>query len=101
MNRIPFRQMKPTLKTIQAQTQLLLAVPGIEWPEKDYALFFTMANMSEGMENPTRLQMVTQIIVWLRFYNRLIDSLPADNPLRVNIRAEFDQLSEPYKELLK
>lgn len=97
---VPFRQMRPTLKTIQAQTQILLAAPGIEWPQKDYALFFAMADISKRMENPTRLQMVTQIAVWLRFYNRLINSIEEGNPLRVDIRTQFDQLSEPYKELL-
>jgi hypothetical protein len=101
MNHIPFRQMRPTLKLIQAQSQLLLAVPGIEWPQNDYALFFAMADISKRMENPTRFQMVTQIAVWLRFCNRLIDSLPEDNPLRVDARTEFDKLSKPYKDVLK
>lgn len=97
---VPFRQMKPTLKLVQVQTQLLLALPGVEWPQHEYSLFFVMADISKRMENPTRFQMVTQIAVWLRFYNRLIDILPQDNPLRVTARTEFNKVSEPYKELL-
>ncbi len=97
---IPFRQMRPTLRTIQAQVQLVLAIPTIEWPENDYALFLAMGEMGRAMDNPTRLQMLTQIGVWLRFYQRLIGMLP-EGELRTNLTAEFQTISAPYQKLLE
>ena len=41
------------------------------------------------------------ISVWLRFYRRLIDTLPDANPLKATAQKDFEQLSEPYQSLLE
>jgi len=100
-NPIPFRRMNATLKATRAEVQLLLSVDGIHTPPQFYALFLSMSNMSSNLVNPSRLQLMTQIAVWLRFYRRLIDTLPDANPLKATAQKDFEQLSEPYQSLLE
>ncbi len=100
-NPIPFRRMNATLKATRAEVQLLLAVDGLDTPPQFQALFLAMSNMSSAQVNPSRLQLMTQIAVWLRFYKRLIDTLPDANPLKATAQKDFNQLSEPYQSLLE
>ena len=95
-----FRRMREALRITRAETQLLLAVPGIEWPPMEYTFFLALADMTKQVKNPTRKQMVVQLGAWLRFYKRLIEALPDDYPLKATGQTEFDKVSEPYKELL-
>lgn len=96
-----FRELRRVLVIVQVEVQLLLGVPGIEWPNSDYALFLAMGELSRKVKNPTRKQMLTHLGAWLRFYKRLIDTLPEDNPLKVTGQVEFNKVSEPYKGLFE
>lgn len=98
---IPFREMRPALKTAQIEVQMLLGLPNVEWPQNEYALFMGLANMSKQVENPTRKQMLVLIGAWLRFYRRLLLALPEDHVVRVKVMPEFDKLAEPYQTLLE
>lgn len=96
-----FRRMREALRITRAETQLLLAVPGLEWPPMDYTFFLALADMSKQVKNPTRKQMLTQIGAWLQFYKRLIEALPDDLPLKATAQIEFGKVSEPYKGLFE
>lgn len=98
---IPFRRMNATLKTVRAEVQLLLSVDGIDTPPNFYAVFVAMDKMTSGQVNPSRFQLMMLISVWLRFYRRLIDTLPDANPLKATAQKDFEQLSEPYQSLLE
>lgn len=98
---IPFRDMRPALKTAQMETQMLLGLPNVEWPNSDYAVFMALAQISERITNPSRKQMVAHLGAWLRFYKRLLQSLPEDHAVRVKVQPEFDKLAEPYKTFLE
>ena len=100
MRHIPFRELRATLKLAQVQTALLLAVPGMAWTNNDYALMFVMDEMWRKEINPTHKRMVGIVGAYLRFYKRMIEKLP-DNEFKTNIKAEYDKLSEPYKDLLE
>jgi hypothetical protein len=99
---IAFHDMRQALSAAQIEAQLLLALPGLEWPRTDYAFFMAMADMTQKArkQNPTRKQMLAMLGAWLRFYKRLVEALPADNELRGKMQAEFNQVSEPYQGLL-
>lgn len=101
-NNTPFRDMRQSLSAAQVEVQLLLAVPGLEWPQTDYAFFMVMADMTQKAQkqNPTRKQMLAMLGAWLRFYKRLVEALPPDSELRGKVQAEFNKVSEPYQGLL-
>lgn len=99
--KIPFRQMNVTLHTVQGEIALLLGVEHIHWDKADYATFIVMSNISKGMVNPSRAQFTAQLVVWLRFYKRLVDTLPDSEPLRNTALAAYFQLAAPYQHLLE
>lgn len=96
---IPFRDMRVALKLARTEVGVLLGLPNVEWPQSEYATFLAIVDVSKRMDNPTRTQMLTQLGVWLRFYRRLIESLP-ESSLRANCQTQFDTLSAPYQGLL-
>jgi hypothetical protein len=100
-NRHPFRQMRETLRTTQAQVALLLATEGVvAWAQKDYALLFIMNNMVKQFENPTYTQYIGALGAYLRFEKRLIDQLP-EGELKTSSGAEWAKISAGYEELLE
>ena len=99
MSKYKFRDMRKTITAAKAEIGLLLGLPGITWPHNDYALFITMERMTL-VDNPTYRQSTAQTGAWLRLLQRLIEQLP-DDDLKAKVQPQFEQLSEPYKELLK
>lgn len=99
-NQHPFRHMRLTIKLVKAQIQLLLAVEGMEWTQRDFATFFIMSEMGHKTENPTYPQIIGMLGGWLRFYRRLIDKL-AYGEFRTNIELEWTKVSEGYEDLLE
>lgn len=100
-NRIPFRQMRQTLRLTTAQVALLLGIEGLEWSQQDYALFFVMKEMWHKTDNPTFTQMYTHVVTWLRFYRRLYAQLPEGHELRVTAESEWAKLVIGYEESVK
>lgn len=96
----PFRHMRLTLRLVQAQVQLLLAVEGMDWSQNDYAFFFAASEMWRHEVNPTYTRMIGIVGGWLRFYRKLIDKLPFGE-FRTNIETEWEKVSEEYKGLLE
>jgi hypothetical protein len=96
----PFRQMRYDLRFVRAMAGLLLALPGQEWPQMDYVLFFSVSQLTDKMDSPTRNKMLGCIIWWLRFCKRLIDALP-EGDAKVNSVKEWDKVSTEYKYLLE
>lgn len=99
MSKYKFRDMRNATAAAKAEVGLLLGLSGITWPHNDYALFITMERMTL-VDNPTYRQSTAQTGAWLRFLQRLIEQLP-DGDLRAKVQPQFEQLSEPYKELLR
>lgn len=97
-NTAPFRDMRTTLKMVKAQVALLLGIPGQEWAKEDYALFFILVDTK--LENPTRRTILIHLGAWLRFYRRLIMSLP-EGELRKTGLAEFYKISARWSGLLE
>lgn len=97
----PFRQMRYDLRFARAMAQLLLAVPGKEWPQMDYVQFFAVSQVTDTMmKDATRPQMIGAIVWWLRFCKRLIEALPEGDAKAGSIK-EWDKVSTEYWYLLE
>lgn len=96
----PFRHMRLTVKLIKAQVQLLLAVEGMDWTQRDFATFFVMNEMGHKTPNKTYPQAIGELGAWLRFYRRLLDKLPYGE-FKTNIEVEWGKVVMGYEDLLE
>lgn len=95
-----FRALRATLKATRIECQLLLAVQGVIWTEREYGTFFVMNDIWHKTSNPTYKQMIAMVVGWLRFYRRLWERLP-EGEFRGNMEREWSKLSIGYESLLE
>lgn len=92
--------MRHTMQLVQAQTFLLLGMQGVEWEQKEYALFYVMKQMIEQYSNPSYVQYAAGLGAWLRFQKRLVDRLP-EGEGKTTCEAEWGKLAADYSDLVE
>lgn len=99
-DKIPFREIQKSLRIIEAEVGIVLGFEGFLYDAPTYAFFLGLIETGKMMNNPTRTQRLAQLGAWFRYYQTVIDQMPADHPMRSLSQAALNQIMKPYKGLL-
>ncbi len=103
MKHYPFRELRQVVTVLKAECQLLFGIEGLEWSQNDQVTFFVLGEMTaKTMKNGTSYtQMWVAVLAWYRYFKRLIETLPADSPIRISGLQELTKLELKYPEVVE
>lgn len=103
MKHYPFKDLRQVVTVLKTEVQLLLSVEGLEWSQNDQVTFFVLAEMTaKTFKNGTSYtQMWTAVLAWYKYFKRMIEQLPADNPLRISGLQELGKIESKYPEVVE
>lgn len=96
-DKIPFREMNKSLRIIEAEVGIVLGFEGILYDVETYAYFLGLIETGKMMTNPTRTQRLAQLAAWFKYYQRVIDQMPTEHPMRSLSQAALNQIMKPYE----
>lgn len=102
MRHYPFKELRQVVTVLKAEAQLLLAIEGLTWSQNDHVMFFVMNEMTTKTLNGTSYtQMWAAVMVWHRYFKRLIDQLPEGSPIKISGVKEYQKIELKYPEIVE
>lgn len=97
---IPFRDLRRYAKILKIQAGLILAMPGIDWPQEDYVRYFGIKEVDEKTENPSYRKQLVILGAWGALFRLLLDRLP-ESTLRAEGEKQYSEIWPIVERALK
>lgn len=95
--KIPFREIHKSLRIIEAEVGIVLGFEGFQFDAETYAYFLGLIEVGKMMSNPTRTQRLAQLVAWFNYYQKVIDQMPTEHPMRSLSQTALNQIMKPYE----